>query len=124
MVEDKFNYHKVFFTLNTFNKPEEKISYLYKVKIEINRVIKCFTRKKFQPLRKYAVKNIFAEDGCDELTTFLKKVIGYYNLPFYGDRYISDDILKRHLNEEVIKYKNFLKIIDAEIEYWINKRDE
>jgi len=65
----------------------------------------------------------FAADGCDELSTFLKEVIGYYNSPLYGDRYISDEILKRHLKEEVIKYKNFLKIVDSELEHWINQRD-
>lgn len=123
MVAEKFNYHKVLFTLETFNTYEEKIAYLYKIKIDVNRVIQCFARPKFQALKKYATKNIFAEDGCDELTEFLKKVIGYYNSPLYGDRYISDDILKRHLKEEVIQYKNFLKIIDSEIEFWVEKRD-
>ena len=28
------------------------------------------------------------------------------------------------MNEEVIKYKNFLKIIDSEIDYWILQRDK
>ena len=104
--------------------PEEKISYLYSVKVDINRIIKCFSSPKFQALKKYAVKNIFAEDGCEELTDFLREIIGYYNSPLYGDRYISDEILKRHLKQETIKYKNFLKIVDSEIEHWINVRDK
>lgn len=120
----KFNYSRVLFTLSTFKTPEEKISYLYTVKVDVNRVIQCFTRPKFQALKKYAKKNIFAEDGCDELSDFLKEVISYYNSPLYGDRYISDEILKRHLKEEVIKYKNFLKIIDSELEHWISQRDK
>jgi len=124
MEENKFNYHKVLFSLSTLQTPEEKISYLYNVKVEVNRVIQCFTRSKFQTLKKYAKKNIFDEDGCDELTEFLKKVISYYNSPLYGERYISDEILKRHLKEEVLKYKNFLNIIDSDIEYWISKREE
>jgi len=120
----KFNYNKVLFTLSTLKTPKEKISYLYTVKVDVNRVIQCFTRKKFQALKKYAVKNVFDDDGCDELSVFLKKIIGYYNSPLYGDRYISDEILKRHLKEEVIKYKNFLKIIDSELEHWIFQRDK
>lgn len=124
MGETKYNYHKVLFVLNTLKTPEEKISYLYSVKVDVNRVIQCFTRKKFQKLKKYAQKNIFAEDGCDELTDFLKEVISYYNSPNYGDRYISDEILTRHLKEEVTKYKNFLKILDSEIEFWIDSRDK
>jgi hypothetical protein len=124
MGENKFNYNRVLFTLSTISTPEDKISYLYKVKVDVNRVIQCFTRSKFQSLKKYAKKNIFAEDGCDELTEFLQKVISYYNSPLYGERYISDEILKRHLKEEVIKYQNFLKIIDSDIEYWISKRED
>jgi hypothetical protein len=124
MSRKDFNYHKVLFTLQTLASPEEKLSYLYNVKIEINRIIKCFSSQKFQALKKYAVKNIYAEDGCEELTEFLKEIIGYYNSPQYGDRYISDEVLKRHLKEEVKKYKNFLKIVDSEIEYWIICRDK
>ena len=121
---EKLNYHKVLFTLQTINSYEEKISYLYTVKVDINRIIKCFSGQKFQALKKYAKKNIFAEDGCDELTEFLKEVITYYNSPQYGDRYISDAILKRHIKEEIIKYKNFLKIIDSEIEFCVSQRDK
>lgn len=124
MAEEKFNYHKVLFTLETFTTPEEKISYLFSIKVEVNRVIKCFSTQKIQALKKYVVKNIFAEDGCDELSDFLKEVISYYNSPKYGDRNIRDEILKRHMNEEVIKYKNFLKIIDSEIDFWIIQRDK
>jgi len=119
----KLNYHKVLFTLQTFSTPAEKISYLLSVKVDINRIIKCFSGQKFQSLKKYAVKNIFAEDGCDELTDFLKEVITYYNSPQFGDRYISDAILKRHLKEEVVKYKNFLRIVDSELDFWISQRD-
>lgn len=123
MGENNLNYHKVLFTVDTLKSTQEKISYLFSVKIDVNRIIQCFSRKKFQELKKYAVKNIFAEDGCDELTDFLKGVISYYTSPMYGDRYINDEILKRHLNEEIIKYKNFLKMIDSELEYWISQRD-
>ena len=107
MGENKFNYNRVLFTLETLSTPEDKISYLYKVKVDVNRVIQCFSRNKFQSLKKYATKNIFAEDGCDELSEFLTKVISYYNSPLYGDRYISDEILKRHLKEEVLSIKIF-----------------
>ena len=124
MSEKKFNYHKVLFTLETFNTPEEKISYLYSIKVDVNRVIKCFSTQKLQALKKYVVKNIFAEDGCDELSAFLKEVMGYYNSPQYGDRNISDEILKRHMKEEVIKYKNFVKVVDSEIEYWVDQREK
>jgi hypothetical protein len=124
MGENKFNYNKVLFTLGTLKKSEEKIAYLYSVKVDVNRVIQCFTKEKFQPLKKYAKKNIFAEDGCDELSVFLQEVIGCYNSPQYGERYISDEILKRHLKEEVVKYKKYLKIIDSELEYWITQRDK
>lgn len=123
MSDNKFNYHKVLLTVSTYKSPEDKISYLYSIKVDLNRIIQCFTKEKFQALKKYAKKNIFAEDGCDELSVFVKEVIGYYNSPQYGDRYISDDIIKRHLKEEVIKYQNSLKIIDSEIEYWITERD-
>lgn len=124
MSAKKFNFHKILFTLETFTSPEEKISYLFSIKVDVNRVIKCFSTQKTQALKKYVVKNIFAEDGCDELSAFLKEVMGYYNSPQYGDRNISDEILKRHMKEEVIKYKNFLKEVDSEIEYWVLQRDK
>jgi len=124
MDEDKFNYHKVLFTLDTLKSPEDKISFLYSVKVEVNRVIQCFSQQKVQALVKYTKKNVFAIDGCIELTEFLKKIIGYYNSPEYGDRYISESILKRHLKEEVIKYKKFIKMIDCDIEYWIIQREK
>lgn len=123
MNENKFNYHKVLLTISTYKNPEDKISYLYSVKVDLNRIIQCFSKEKFQALKKYAKKNIFAEDGCDELSEFVKEVISCYNSPHYGDRYISDDIIKRHLKEEITKYKNSLKIIDSELEYWITERD-
>ena len=52
MSEKKFNYHKVLFTLETFATPEEKISYLFSIKVEVNRVIKCFSTQKLQAIKK------------------------------------------------------------------------
>ena len=69
-------------------------------------------------------RSVFALDGCGELTEFINKIIGYYNSPEYGDRYISDSILQRHLKEEVIKYKKFIKNVDCDIEYWVFQRDQ
>ncbi len=123
MVAGRFNYHKILFSLETFSSAEEKLSYLYGVKVEVTKVIQCFTHNKFQPLRNYAKKNIFAEDGCDELTEYLQQVIGYYNSPLYSSRFISEEILKRHLREEVIKYKKFARMIDSEISYYVEQRD-
>jgi len=124
MVVGKFNYHKILFTLDTISNSEEKISYLYSVQLEVNRVIQCFSESKFQPLRNYTKDNKFADDGCEELTEFLKKIVGYYNSPLYVTRYISDEILKRHLREEVNNYRKFLRLIDAEIKHWTEQRDK
>ncbi len=124
MVVGKFNYHKILFTLDTISNSEEKISYLYSVKLEVNKIIQCFSESKFQPLRNYARENKFADDGCEELTEFLQKIIGYYNSPLYVTRYISDEILKRHLREEVNNYRKFLHLIDAEIKHWTEQRDK
>ncbi|MFZ1288998.1 MAG: hypothetical protein WAR79_02835 [Melioribacteraceae bacterium] len=124
MVAGRFNYHKVLFTLDTFSTSEEKLSFLYGVKLEVNKVIQCFAQTKFQPLRNYATVNKFADDGCDELTEFLQKIIGYYNSPLYSARFISEEILKRHLREEVLNYKKFVRLIDSEINYWIEQREK
>ncbi|MBK7103933.1 MAG: hypothetical protein IPH62_01440 [Ignavibacteriae bacterium] len=124
MVAGRFNYHKILFTLDTFQTSEEKLSFLYGVKLEVNKVIQCFTQTKFQPLRNYVSENKFADDGCSELTEFLKTVIGYYNSPLYSNRFISEEILKRHLREEVINYKKFQKLVDAEINFWIEQREK
>ena len=124
MVVGKFNYHQILFTLETYLKIEEKLSFLFEVKIEVNKVIQCFVQTKFQPLRNYITKNKFTDDGCDELTEFLQKVAGYYNSPLYSNRFLSDEILKRHLREEVLNYKKFVRLIDAEITYWIEQREK
>ena len=124
MVVGKFNYHKILFTLDTFANSEEKISHLYSVKLEVSKIIQCFSESKFQPLRNYARENKFADDGCEELTEFLQKIIGYYNSPLYVTRYISEEILKRHLREEINNYRKFLRLIDAEIEHWTEQRDK
>ena len=42
MGAEKFNYHKVLFTVGILKNPEERITYLYKVKMDINRIIQCF----------------------------------------------------------------------------------
>ena len=63
MVVGKFNYHKILFTLDTFANSEEKISHLYSVKLEVSKIIQCFSESKFQPLRNYARENKFADDG-------------------------------------------------------------
>ncbi|MBK8945653.1 MAG: hypothetical protein IPM32_10350 [Ignavibacteriae bacterium] len=124
MVVGKFNYHKILFTLDTLSTTEEKISFLFGVKLEVNKVIQCFTQTKFQPLRNYIRENKFADDGCEELTEFLKKIVSFYNSPLYSNRFISEEILKRHLREEVINYKKFARLIDSEINYWIERREK
>ncbi|MCB0750920.1 MAG: hypothetical protein KDC52_05560 [Ignavibacteriae bacterium] len=124
MVAGKFNYHKILFTLDTFSSAEEKLSYLFSIQIEVNKVVKCFAQSKFQPLRNYAAENKFADDGCEELTDFLKKIIGYYNSPLYSTRFISEEILKRHLREEVLNYKKFLRLIESEIAHWTEQREK
>lgn len=123
MDDSKFNFHKILFTIDSYDLPQEKLSYLYNLKIEINRIIKCFTKRKIQALKNYAKSNIFAEDGCDELTKFLSEKVKYYGSSKFGERIIDDNLLKTHLNEEVLKYKRLSQLIDSEIEYWIKEKD-
>ncbi len=118
-----FNLSKIRFTLDLFKTPEEKISYLYHVKIEINRVIQCFSGRKYLPLRKYSLDNIFIEDNCPELKEFLKKILNYYNSNGGESRFPGESLLLRHVKKEVIEYKKLSRIIDAEIKYLTEKRD-
>ncbi len=120
----ELNYHKIKFTLELINSAEEKISYLYKIKIEINRVIHCFKKKKFLPLRKYALDNIFLEDGCPELNKFMKKLLSSYDSNPNEQRFPNEDILLRHIKKEIKKYERLGEIIDAEIEFFTKRRDQ
>ncbi|GEM_PF-5805143 len=120
----ELNYHKIKFALELISSPEEKLSYLYQIKIEINRVIQCFTKKKFLPLRKYAMDNIFLEDGCPELNKFMKQLLAFYDSRPNEQRYPNEDILLRHIKKEIKKYERLGKLIDAEIDYFTKRRDQ
>ncbi len=120
----ELNYHKIKFTLDLLSSPEEKISYLYQIKIEINRVIQCFNKKKLLPLRKYALDNVFLEDGCPELNKFIKEILAYYDSRPNEQRYPNEDILLRHVKKEIKKYERLGEIIDAEIEFFAKRRDQ
>ena len=120
----ELNYHKIKFSLDLLPSPEEKISYLYQIKIEINRVIQCFTKKKLLPLRKYALDNVFLEDGCPELNKFMKELLAFYDSRPNEQRYPNEDILLRHVKKEIKKYERLGEIIDAEIQFFAKRRDQ
>ncbi len=119
-----FNLYKIRFSVDLLKTPEEKISYLYNVKIEINRVIQCFSRRKFLALRKYAADNLFIEDNCPELKEFLKKKLSYFNASVNETRFPGEEILRREIRKEVVEYRKLIRIIDAEINLYKEKREK
>ena len=118
---DDFNINKIKFTMKIYKTNEEKLSYLYSVKKEINRVIYCFERQKSLPLHMYAQTTSLVTDGCPELSEFLQKQIDNYDFdPFKmrdKTRMPPSDRLESAIKKEVLDYLELSKQIDAEIEF-------
>ncbi len=114
MIVGNYNLHQILFSLEMFDTKEDKLGYLYKLKKELQRIIRCFDSSKTLPLRMYAVDNIQIEGNCDELKNFIRKQFELQNNP-WEKRNPSETKLRAALTKEVVDYKKLTLLIDNEI---------
>lgn len=120
MIVGNFNLHQILFSLEMFEKKEDKLGYLYKMAKELQRIIRCFESSKTLPLRMYAVDNIQIDGNCDELKVFIRKQFKAANNP-WEKRTPDEGKLKISATKEVIDYKKILLLIDNEIQLIENR---
>lgn len=121
MIVGNFNIHQILFSLEMFEKEEEKLGYLHKMKKELQRIISCFDSSKTLPLKMYAVDNIQIEGNCEELKTFIRKQFALEKNNPWEKHHPNEVKLKASLTKEVVDYKKILLLIDSEIKL-IQKR--
>jgi hypothetical protein len=114
MIVGNYNLHQILFSLEMFDTKEDKLGYLYKLKKELQRIIRCFDSSKTLPLRMYAVDNIQIEGNCDELKSFIRKQFELQDNP-WEKRNPNETKLRTALTKEVIDYKKLTLLIDNEI---------
>ena len=111
-----FNLYKILLNLDLLHSKEEKLIFLYGMKKDLNRVIRCLSSNKMLGLRNYARDEIILEDNCPELMQLLKKILMKYCANPRDHRYPGEDILKKEIQEEIKLYNRFDDLIDLEIE--------
>ncbi|NOX67545.1 MAG: hypothetical protein GXO85_17510 [Chlorobi bacterium] len=114
MIVGNYNHHQILFSLEMFDTKEDKLGYLYKLKKELQRIIRCFDSSKTLPLRMYAVDNIQIEGNCEELKTFIRRQFELQNNP-WEKRNPSEGKLRALMTKEVVDYKKFTLLIENEI---------
>jgi hypothetical protein len=112
----EFNLYKIKLNLDLLHSKEDKLIYLYGMKKDLNRVIRCLSSNKLLGLRNYARDDIILEDSCPELMQLLKKILMKYGANSRDHRYPGEDILKREILDEIKSYNRFDELIDLEIE--------
>jgi len=118
---ENFNPHEILFSLERFTKREDKLGYLYKMKKELQRIIKCFEANKTLPLKMYAVDNIQIEGNCAELKTFIRDQFKTTNKNSWEKRNLAEEKLRTLLIKEVMQYKKIVILIDGEIKLIENR---
>ena len=68
----KYNFTKVKFSLDLLPNPEEKLSHLYKLKLDVNKLILCFENSLSMPLSPFLNNPNIVDIGCDELKEFIQ----------------------------------------------------
>jgi hypothetical protein len=112
------NWYEIKFKVKSIGTIEERLSYLYQVKMEINKLILCFEKPKDFPLPTYAEEHSLADDGCPQFKEFIKKSLKNYDLDPYATRMPTDDKLNVDIKNEVLRYLELSKMIEAEIDYY------
>jgi hypothetical protein len=111
------NVYYIRMNLESLSSNEEKLSFLLKTKTEIRKIIRCFEKPKVMNIRHYVRDDIFLDDNCKELKSFLKRVIMRYTLDPRDRRFPGEDILKAEMKKEIRKYEHLDEIIDVEINF-------
>lgn len=112
-----FNIHKIRLELGLFKTKKEKLQFLFETKSTLHRIIKSFESEKMVNLRYYARDEMNIEGNTVELREFLRKVIMKYTYNIKDSRYPGEDILSRAVSEELIRYEQFDKLLDIEIQF-------
>ena len=124
MVVGNFNYHQILFFLDAQKTKEEKLGYLFQIKRDMQRVVKCFESSKMLPLRMYAEDNIIIDGNSPELKNFIRQQIAKYTSDPHEKRFPGDGVLRGLLRKEITEYKKFSLLIDSEIEEVQNKSEQ
>ncbi len=115
-MEEDFNIFKIRNTVCLLCSKEEKLNYLLEQKVKLQTVISCFEENYYITLKSLVNYSSSNYDICPELISFVKEAANKTMLNPFDRKFISEDMLRKQLDEKIFAMKNDEALIEAEIE--------
>lgn len=113
----QLNYNEFYFNLQNIISDEEKLVYLYKLKIELRRMINSFEEAIQLPLRMFLEEYFALKDEYRAIHIYLKRIIERQSLNPRDKRYPSEDYLRQEIKKELVELNKLENLVDSEIEF-------
>lgn len=113
----QLNYNEFYFHLQNVISDEDKLKYLYKLKIELRKMINSFEDAIQLPLKMFLEEYFFQKDEYKSVHLFLKKIVERQSLNPRDKRYPSEDYLRGEIKKELAELNKLENLVDSEIEF-------
>jgi hypothetical protein len=120
----QLNYNEFYFHLQNIISDDERLSYLYRLKIELRKAANSFEDAIQLPLRMFLEEHFQTQEEYKVLYSFLKNVIEKQSLNPKDKRYLSEEFLRQEIRKELIEINKLENLVDSEIEFLRSDNDE
>jgi len=109
------NFSELYFNLENISSDEDRLNYLYRLKLEIRKTIKSFSEAVQMPVRIFLEEYFQTNQEFKEVSTILRKIIERQSLNPRDKRYPSEDYLRNELQKEILELEKMDRLITSEI---------
>lgn len=110
-----YNFSELYFNLENITNDQERLNYLYRLKLELRKTIKSFSEAVQMPMRMFLEEYFLKDEEYKCVAIFLKKIIEKQSTNPRDKRYPSEDYLRGEIKKEIIELEKLDKLVTNEI---------
>ena len=109
------NLSELYFNLENITSDQERLNYLYRLKLELRKVINSFSQAVELPIRMFLEEYFLTNEEFRDVALFLKNTIEKQSLNPKDKRYPGEDYLRNEIRKKILELEKIDKLVSTEI---------
>ena len=110
------NLSELYFNLENITSDQERLNYLYRLKLELRKVINSFSQAVELPIRMFLEEYFLTNEEFRDVALFLKNTIEKQSLNPKDKRYPGEDYLRNEIRKKILELEKIDKLVSTEID--------
>lgn len=110
------NFSELYFNLENITSDQERLNYLYRLKLELRKTINSFSQAVELPIRMFLEEYFLTNEEFRDVALFLKNIIEKQSLNPKDKRYPGEDYLRNEIRKKILELEKIDKLVSTEID--------